>query len=121
MTTLNRREFLAAGAVAACACALCPMHATAMMGAASTFDAGPLTDFAKDGALDKFATSQQVILIRKDGRLYATAAVCTHREGKLKVVGSELRCTRHGARYSLEGKVTKGPAKLALVRFGISL
>jgi nitrite reductase/ring-hydroxylating ferredoxin subunit len=124
MSEFNRREFLSvtAAAAAACACAACPMsQALAASSPARPFEAGALGDFSQNGAFNQFAASRGVILVRDGGKLYALSAHCTHKNGVLEPKDGDLRCPRHGARFDMTGKVTKGPAKEHLARFAISV
>src|SRR5688572_15427555 len=107
MAEINRREFL--GVAAVCACGACCSE-IAFAAGEKPVDAGPLSQYDKDGAVDKLAKSDGVILTRKNGRLFAVAAICTHRKTVLNPVEGELRCPGHGARFSLDGLVIKGPA-----------
>jgi cytochrome b6-f complex iron-sulfur subunit len=122
MNELNRREFLATEATAAtlCACATCP-EALAAATAAGPADAGALTDYAKDGLFDKLAKDKQIVLMRKDGKLYAATALCTHQQGVIATQDDHFRCPKHNSLFDIEGKVTKGPAKNPLTRYAIKL
>jgi len=53
------------------------------------------------------------ILIRKDktGVYHALSLKCPHMGGKVKPEGEGLRCTLHGSIFTIDGNVTKGPAK----------
>ena len=121
---INRREFTTgATALAICACAGVSPQETEAAVAAPTgpVDVGSLGDYPSDGAFDKFAKSNRIMLVRKDKRLYATTATCTHRDCVVKCVQDELRCPCHGSRYDLAGIVKRGPAKSPLPRYAISL
>jgi Rieske Fe-S protein len=119
---INRREFALAGAALA-ACACCSMDLEEAQAATPTkpVDVGTAGDYPADGAFDKFAKSDRIMLIRKGDHLYATTATCTHRNCVIKCVQEELRCPCHGSRYDLAGVVTRGPAKTPLPRYAISL
>jgi nitrite reductase/ring-hydroxylating ferredoxin subunit len=130
MTQMNRRELMVAAAATACACCLGdPLQALA--GAPATpappepIDAGPLSDYSKDGVTNKWmASPTNVVVIRHQGKLYASTTVCTHRGGILKVdaaSGGVFACPRHHAGFDINGLVTKGPAKTPLNRFKISV
>ena len=120
MQDLNRREFVALTAMAACACALAGESALADA-PAGTFDAGPVTDFAADGIFDKFAKQQKFILIRKGSKLTAINAMCTHKNCVVKPKDDTLKCPCHGSIFTTAGDVTKGPAKGNLGRFKVSI
>jgi nitrite reductase/ring-hydroxylating ferredoxin subunit len=122
----NRREFVIAGAAAAAGWArIDPFAPRASAAAAATptsgtLDVGVAADFAHDGAFDKFARSNRIMLVRKGERLYATTATCTHKDCIVKHVQGEIRCPCHGSRFDLNGEVTKGPAKSPLARLAIA-
>jgi nitrite reductase/ring-hydroxylating ferredoxin subunit len=126
MSELNRREFVIAAACAAGACMLCGVAGTAeaadapAAGSATIVDAGPLTDYAKDGTYDKLAASKKVLLVRDGGKMYAMSAICTHKMGIVKLNGGTLECPKHHSKFANDGKVSKGPATAALFRHGIS-
>src|SRR5438067_13578953 len=114
---INRRQFVIATAAVAAACG-CAEIAYAAPG--DTVDVGTAADFPQDGAFDRFAKSNRVMLVRKGDRLYATTATCTHRNCIIKHVEGEMRCPCHGSRFDLAGDVTKGPAKSPLPRYAIA-
>src|SRR5207244_358997 len=120
---INRREFaLATAALAACACAGIGIDsARAVAVSSGPVDVGAAGDYPSDGAVDKFARSNRIIVVRQGERLYATTATCTHRDCVVKPVQGDLRCPCHGSRFDLAGAVIKGPARAPLPRYGISL
>jgi Rieske Fe-S protein len=104
---LNRRHFLILSATTALAsgCANQPikMHS-------ASIDAGPESDYAKDGVYDKFR-SQGFFIIRRNGQLFALSSVCTHMGCKVKPESDgSFECPCHGSEYDPYGKVTEGPA-----------
>jgi Rieske Fe-S protein len=115
---MNRRQFVVISAAAAAACACAPELAAAAPG--GTVDVGTADDFKSDGAVDKFAKTNRILVIRQGERLYATTATCTHRNCVIKPVAGDLRCPCHGSRFDLAGTVTRGPAKAPLPRYAIS-
>ena len=121
----NRREFVIAGAAAAAAWARIDPFALSACAAAPVagsggVDVGTAADFRHDGIFDQFAHSRKLMLVRKGDRLYATSALCTHRDCLIKHVEAEMRCPCHGSRFDVDGDVTKGPAKSPLSRFAIA-
>jgi Rieske Fe-S protein len=123
---MNRREFVAATAVAcALTCLGEEIVGAAPPAAAPTepFDAGPLASFDSDKITDTFAAEHRVLLVRADGKLFAPSASCTHKNCKspLKVKEGGLACSCHGSKFSAAGIVTKGPAKTSLTHYGISV
>lgn len=119
MADLDRRGFLALTAGLCAACALGGSSVLAAPKNAGPVDIGTVDDFNADGVTDKFAKNQ-FLVIRKNGRVYASSNLCTHKGVPLTVKGGEIICTKHGSRFSNEGTVTKGPARDSLVRYAIS-
>jgi len=133
---LNRRELVVVAAtLAACACAneLLPSTTEAAppppggptaggsgSSGGGTIDIGTAKDYPKDGAYDKFAKNDKLIVVRSGEKLYATTAICTHKSCVLSGATNELRCRCHGSRFGLDGNPTKGPAKSPLARFAIA-
>jgi cytochrome b6-f complex iron-sulfur subunit len=132
MKELNRREFVAAAATAAaCLCVLgnagnveADAPTTAPSAPATPFDAGPKSDYSKDGITDKWSkTKNRLVITRHEGKIFASTSACTHKGCAVECTPdkSSLFCHCHGATYDIDGKVTKGPAKKPLMRYGISL
>jgi len=119
MADLDRRSFLALTAGLCAACALGGNVLAAPDTKAEPVDIGPLSGFKTDGVNDKFARNH-FLVIRNDGKLYASSSLCTHKGVPLTVRGGEILCTKHGSKFSNEGTVTKGPARDSLVRYAIS-
>jgi cytochrome b6-f complex iron-sulfur subunit len=130
MSEMNRREFVAAVACAAGACMMCgsfagAADAVADAGAAASgakIDAGAVTDYAKDGVFDKLASTKKILIARENGKIFAMTAVCPHKGSivKLSSNGQMLECPKHHSQFKFDGEVTKGPARAALFRLGIS-
>ena len=120
---MTRRQFsVAAVAAAACIASVGTVDTAnaAPAAAAAPIDVGTAADFPHDGAFDRFAKSNRIMVVRKDNRLYATTATCTHRDCVIKPVQGDLRCPCHGSRFDLAGGVTRGPAKTSLPRYAIA-
>ena len=66
-----------------------------------------------------------VVLGRDATGLYAMSAVCTHQGCIVNVVGApsqpSLSCPCHGSRFSSNGDVTVGPARLPLPHFEVEV
>jgi cytochrome b6-f complex iron-sulfur subunit len=128
MSQVNRREFVAAVACAAC---LCGLGDTANLLAdddsttsPSTLDVGPKSAYAADGITTTWMkVPTRVAIIRHDGKIYACTTLCTHKGGTISEApdGESFKCPRHGALYDIEGNVTKGPAKKPLIRYAVSV
>lgn len=135
MSDLNRRDFVA---IATATCAICTCGLVDSAQAAETgekapppappgamartpVDVGPKSDYAKDGPYDKFAKSSRILVIRNEGKIYAPTATCSHKNCAVKVKDGEINCSCHGSKFTLMGVPTKGPAKVPLFRYGISV
>lgn len=66
-----------------------------------------------------------VAIFNVDGQFYAIQDVCTHDDGPLaegKLIGCEIECPRHGARFDLrDGKVTAPPALVPVPVFDVRI
>jgi Rieske Fe-S protein len=75
-----------------------------------------------------------VLIVRPEGWLYdialrKTAAdqyealllQCTHQQNQLMVNSNGYKCNLHGSQFNLNGRVVKGPAERALIKFTTSL
>jgi len=64
-----------------------------------------------------------VAVFNLDGSYYAIEDTCTHDSGELasgELVGEEIVCPRHGARFNIKsGAVTAPPAYSAVVTFPV--
>lgn len=127
MPDLNRREFVALTVLGTCACceaeAAEPTTKPATQPAAPAgVNAGALEKYVEDGVYDELRQSAKLVIIRKEGKLYAASARCTHKGCVLKADGKTLlRCPCHGSQFDLNGTPTGGPAKTSLFRYAISL
>ena len=117
----TRRTVLLTAAAAACACAGCPLLASAAARSGGTVDIGPLDDFARPGVADRWAASDGFFVVSRAGRVYAVASHCTHKKVALVVANGDdgFKCPRHGSTFAADGSVVKAPARKALPRFGI--
>ena len=107
MSEMNRRDFLVATGVAAFAVLSLPvLQSVALADGAPTLpdkpvDAGELKSFDKDKVYDSFAKKPNYFfLVRKDGKLYACSAVCTHKYVALTVKKDEFYCPKHKSEFS---------------------
>jgi len=82
-----------------------------------------MTDFVTVATTDELAPGERLVveLNRKwiavfniDGQYYAIEDMCTHDGGELadgELIGCEIVCARHGARFDVrDGHVTRPPA-----------
>jgi Rieske Fe-S protein len=125
MTQMNRREFVAAVACAACLCGLGGAGELLADAVAGVLDVGPKSNYSADGITDTWMKApSKVAIVRHEGRIYACTTVCTHKGAIVKIDENNsagFKCPKHKATYDIEGKVTKGPAKVALVHYAISV
>lgn len=118
MSSLSRRQFVIA---AAGTCAACSLGVDALaQGAAAPINIGKPGDFPADGIYDQFVSRGRFFVMRRDGRLFATSATCTHKRNLVRKVGDKLVCAKHGSEFSEFGTVLEGPAGMALPRFKIT-
>lgn len=76
-------------------------------------------DLKKEGWLlvsEGFKAGPIILVQESPDKVVALSAKCTHTGcvDDWKLDGKELVCTCHGSRFSLDGKVVKGPAKAPL-------
>ena len=68
---------------------------------------------------------REVMVCNVDGEIYAVDNVCSHDDGPLDegaIVGCEIECPRHGARFDLrDGGVTSPPAFLPIDVFPVRI
>lgn len=117
---LSRRQILMMSALAAAAFTPFGKAIGASAPATASFDAGSLSDYAKDGVYDQFA-SQGFFVIRKDGRIVAQSSICTHRRGRLSPISDGFFCKSHNSTFAMDGKVTRPPAKADLARYAVQM
>jgi cytochrome b6-f complex iron-sulfur subunit len=62
--------------------------------------------------------NDEVMLIRKsDTEFIAVKTICTHKGCDVELEGEKFVCPCHGSTFTLDGKVTEGPAKNDLKTF----
>ena len=125
----TRRQFVTAAAVAAVACAGCPLFSGVADGAgtgaaATPVDVGPAAELA-EGITSRWAAGGGFFVVRRGDRVYAVSSTCTHKKVRLvpsgKAGDAALKCPRHGSAFSAEGRPTKAPARKSLPRYGVRL
>lgn len=81
----------------------------------------PLSTIPEGGTLTGHARGKPVLVTRRDDRVFAVGAVCTHYGGPLPeglVVGDTVRCPWHHACFSLRtGEALRAPALKPLARW----
>jgi len=83
----------------------------------SIFVVGKISDFPK-GTVQLIAPAKAFIISDNEG-IYAISAVCTHKGCIIREGNWGLTCPCHAARFDLNGKVLKGPAKEDLVWYAV--
>lgn len=86
------------------------------------YDAEPASKTIVDlGSADKYPSGSQTLLPDIPAILYSTPAgfkalslVCTHLGCTVEQFENGFRCPCHGSRYSAQGSVERGPARLPL-------
>src|SRR5580693_5101147 len=107
---MNRRHFLllTGGLAAGCKSAI---SGNVNGRTERTVNAGPAGNFAADGIYGNFR-DEGFFVIRRDGKLFALSAICTHRRCKLTVERDRsFYCKCHGSTFDPAGHVTEGPAR----------
>lgn len=79
-------------------------------------DAGPLRNYARDGIYARYR-DWGFFVIRQGSRLFARSALCTHRTCKLNTAREGFLCPCHGSTFTIDGRVTRGPARRSLPGF----
>jgi Rieske Fe-S protein len=118
---MTRRQMMTMSALAAAT--FLPLGRAALAAASETrqpIDAGTLADFEKEGIYPQFY-AQGFFIIHQGTRLVAQSSRCTHRGCKLTADPTGFHCKCHGAAFTIDGKVTKPPAKADLPRHSITL
>jgi cytochrome b6-f complex iron-sulfur subunit len=128
MNEMNRREFVAAVACAACLCGLGDMGKVLADDATSqpstTLDVGAKSDYSADGITTTWiGQPNRVIIVRHGGKIYACTSVCPHRQVTITEAAdsNSFECPRHHSKFDIDGNVTQGPAKKGLAHFAISV
>jgi nitrite reductase/ring-hydroxylating ferredoxin subunit len=86
-------------------------------------DVGALAEFTRDEISEK-AIQHDVFVIRHRGRLFACTAICPHKANYLlrdPQNPGRIICSGHDSTFSPEGVPTGGPARRALVRYGMAV
>jgi len=119
---ISRRSLIVlAGAAVACGCSseTAPSPERMVTRATGPVDAGPASSFAAPGVYRQFSDRFGFYIVRQGDDLYAISSICTHRECKVNAVEGGFKCRCHGSTFTLEGHVTRGPARRDLPRWSI--
>lgn len=80
-----------------------------------------LDEIPDNGLKSVQLADRELVLVRRDGRVYALEDRCSHEEFPLsagEVTGDQITCALHGARFDLESGAAKGlPAVLPVCTF----
>ncbi len=80
-------------------------------------NAGPVSKYEANGVYGTFSY-QGFFIVRRNGKLFALSAICTHKKCKLKSQADKsFYCPCHGSSFDPEGHVKVGPAKRDLPIF----
>ena len=130
MTT--RREFIK-GMAGASATVCCGLGITSILESCTTTThlQAPITGTRIEIESSLFLEKNYVVItnvklpapiyVHKNGDSYkASLMLCTHKQCELNVTGATLSCPCHGAQFSKEGVVIKGPAETDLQHFTVT-
>jgi nitrite reductase/ring-hydroxylating ferredoxin subunit len=86
-------------------------------------DVGPLSLYARDGTVDKFAASNGVLLVTFGGRLTAMSATCTADGATLArdPKSDGFVCPKDASRYARDGQASSGKARDPLAHYPMSV
>ena len=83
-------------------------------------DAGAPSEYPRDGIYARFSRTGAFFVVRQGTRLFVLSAICTHRACALNIRRDGLLCPCHGSTFTMDGHVTRGPARRDLPRFAVS-
>lgn len=58
-------------------------------------------------------------VVRDAGGVYAVSAACTHEGVTCAISGTNIRCPRHGAKFTFNGAIVSGPVSKPLVHYSM--
>lgn len=119
-TELTRRQMLIMSALAAAAFTPVGRALGVEALAKGPVDAGSLSKFQEEAIYPEFE-SKGFFIIHQGSRVFAQTAICTHKGCKLTAYSEGFKCKCHGSMFTIDGKVTKSPAKKDLSRFAVSV
>ena len=115
---LSRRDFLML--TVGLAAAGCRSVGSSPSGKTQVINAGPASDYAKDGVYSRYR-DYGFFIVRRGDKLFALSSFCTHRKCKLMAESDNtFYCKCHGSTFDANGKVTEGPAYIDLPVPGLS-
>ena len=108
---IKRRDFLLLATTFVSGCGSTEQIANRPSGGERVVNAGPASNYAAEGVYAAFR-SQGFFIVRRDGKLFALSAICTHKKCPLKSQPDHsFYCPCHGSTFDPEGHVTLGPAE----------
>jgi len=87
-------------------------------------DVGAVTDFPEGTMHSLEIAGEAVLLVHQNGRFYALANRCTHREYPLhtgELLDGAVKCEWHGARFNLETGKPTIPAMKKVRLYGVQV
>ena len=97
-------------------------NAPAAKGAIRTPADDLVVKLSENASLDKVGgtvrVNDEIMLIRKsESSFLAIKTICSHKGCDVELEGNKFVCPCHGSEFTLDGKVTSGPAKTDLKSF----
>ncbi len=90
----------------------------------SYVEVGSVTDILPEKGKNVIAADGEPVIIANRGSpngFVALSLRCTHLGCIVQLVGNELFCPCHGARFNLDGQVISGPAPLPLPKYELKI
>lgn len=86
---------------------------------------GHLNDFKNNQIVSYIYDDREILTVKIENEIFAVDNICSHAEEQLckgSLIGNEIECPRHGARFNLKtGEVTEGPALLPIDTFNLQV
>ena len=86
---------------------------------------GHLNDFKNNQIVSYIYNDREILTVKIENEIFAVDNICSHAEEQLckgSLIGNEIECPRHGARFNLKtGEVTEGPALLPIDTFNLQV
>ena len=86
---------------------------------------GHLNDFKNDQIVAYTYDDREILTVKIEDEIFAVDNICSHAEEQLckgTLIGNEIECPRHGARFNLKtGEATEGPALLPIDTFNLKV
>ena len=86
---------------------------------------GTITDIPPGTIKKHVVGDREILLCNVDGEIFAIDNLCTHDDGSLddgEVIGCEIECPRHGARFDVRtGEALVPPAVMPVDTFDVNI